>query len=548
MSQPAQTVPFLVLKEGTKRTIGREAYEVTIGAAKALAEILKTSLGPRGMDKMLLDSLGDVTITGDGATILKEMEVQHPAAKMLVEVAKAQDSEVGDGTTTVVVLAGELLKKAEELLVQNIHPIVIIDGYRKALELAMKEIDNIAIKVDRNDVETLKRVAATSMYSKSISEYKEKLAELAVNACLQVLEEVEGKTKVNLDYIKVEKRKGKSLDETQLIKGIVIDKEVVHPGMPKLVKNAKIAVINSPLEIEKTEISSKISITSPEQMKAFLDEETRILAKMVDKIASVGANVVICQKGIDDTAQFLLKKKNILAVRRVKESDMEKIAKATGARIVTNLDDLTENDLGYAELVEERKVGEERMLFIEGCKNPKAVTILVRGGSELIVDEAERGLRDALFVIKNVLENGKVVAGGGAIETWCALKVREYAQSLPSKEQLAALKYAEALEIIPSILAETAGMEPLDTVVNLRAVHAKGNYFFGVDVLNNRVEDMIKQGIVDPANVKMQAIKAATEAAIMLLRIDDIIAASPPKEKEKGEGGKKSEEFSPEGY
>jgi len=542
-AQQTQAVPFLVLKEGTKRTLGREAYEVTINAAKALAEILKSSLGPRGMDKMLLDSLGDVTITGDGATILKEMEVQHPAAKMLVEVAKAQDSEVGDGTTTVVVLAGELLKKAEELLVQNLHPIVIIDGYRKALETAIKEIDKVAIKVDKNDVETLKRVAATSMYSKSISEYKDKLAELAVKACLQVLEEVDGRPKVNLDYIKVEKRKGKSLDETQLIQGIVIDKEVVHPGMPKMVKNAKIAVINSPLEIEKTEISSKISITSPEQMKAFLDEETRILAKMVDKIASVGANVVICQKGIDDTAQFLLKKKNILAVRRVKESDIEKISKATGARIITNLDDMTENDLGYADLVEERKVGEERMLFIEGCKNPKAVTILIRGGSELIVDEAERGLHDALFVIKNVLETGKVVAGGGAIEAWCALKVREFAESLPSKEQLAALKYAEALEVIPSILAETAGMEPLDTIVNLRSIHAKGNYYYGVDVLNNRIENMKELGIVDPANVKVQAIRAATEAAIMLLRIDDIISASPPKEKEKGEGPKVPEEY-----
>jgi len=343
----AQAVPFLILKEGTKRTLGKEAYDVNIAAAKVLSEVLKTSLGPRGLDKMLVDSLGDVTITGDGATILKEMEINHPAAKMLVEVAKAQDAEVGDGTTTVVVLAGELLKKAEDLLLQNIHPTIIIDGYRKALEYVMNEIDRLAIKLDKNDIETLKKVVMTSMYSKAISEYKEKLADLAIQACLQVAEEINGELKINPDYIKLEKRKGKSLDETELIKGLVIDKEVVHPGMPKLVKGAKIAVINAPLEIEKPEISSKISITSPEQMKSFLDEETKILAKMVDKLASVGANVVICQKGIDDTAQFLLKKKNILAVRRVKESDMEKIARATGARIITDIEDIKPEDLFY---------------------------------------------------------------------------------------------------------------------------------------------------------------------------------------------------------
>lgn len=535
----AQAVPFLILKEGTKRTLGKEAYDVNIAAAKVLSEVLKTSLGPRGLDKMLVDSLGDVTITGDGATILKEMEINHPAAKMLVEVAKAQDAEVGDGTTTVVVLAGELLKKAEDLLLQNIHPTIIIDGYRKALEYVMNEIDRLAIKLDKNDIETLKKVVMTSMYSKAISEYKEKLADLAIQACLQVAEEINGELKINPDYIKLEKRKGKSLDETELIKGLVIDKEVVHPGMPKLVKGAKIAVINAPLEIEKPEISSKISITSPEQMKSFLDEETKILAKMVDKLASVGANVVICQKGIDDTAQFLLKKKNILAVRRVKESDMEKIARATGARIITDIEDIKPEDLGYADLVEERKIGEEKMLFIEGCKNPKAVTILIRGGSELIVDEAERALRDAIYVCKNSLEKKKLLPGGGAIEASLALKVRDFSKSLPSKEQLAAMKFAEALEVVPSILAETAGMDPIDSIVKLRALHSEGKYTYGVNVLEGIIADMAKTGVLDPANVKLQAIKAATEAAIMILRIDDIISAAPSKpekEKEKREG------------
>jgi thermosome len=542
---PTQGIPVLILKEGTKRTVGREAYEVTIAAAKALAEVLKTSLGPRGMDKMLIDSLGDVTITGDGATILKEMEIQHPAAKMLVEVAKAQDAEVGDGTTTVVILAGEFLKKAEELLLQNIHPVMIIDGYRKALEFAMKEVEKFTVPVSIDDHDLIKQAAITSMYSKAISEYKEKLADIALKACLKVTEKIGDRYKVNVDYIKIEKRKGKSLDETELINGIVLDKEVVHSGMPKLVKNARIAVINAPLEIEKTEITSKISITSPEQMKAFLDEETRILSKMVEKIASAGANVVICQKGIDDVAQYLLKKKNILAVRRVKESDIEKVAKATGARIVTNIDDLTPDDLGYAGVVEERKVGEEKMVFIEDCKDPRAVTILVRGASEMIVDEAERALHDAIYVIKNVIETGKLVYGGGAIEVSLANKIREFATTLPSKEQLAALKYAEAIEVIPTILAETAGMDPLEVLVNLKSYHAKGEIHYGINVLEGKISSMKDLKIFDPANVKIQALKAATEAAIMLLRIDDIIAASPPKEKEKEKKGGGEEEKTP---
>jgi thermosome len=535
-------IPVLILKEGTKRTIGREAHDVNIAAAKALAEALKTSLGPRGMDKMLVDSLGDITITGDGATILKEMEVQHPAAKMLVEVAKAQDSEVGDGTTTVVILAGELLKKAEELLAQNIHPTTIIDGYRKTMEYVLSELEKIAIKVNPEDIETLKKVAITSIYSKSLGEYRDKIAEIAAKAVLKVAEkEVDEKGnvkyKVDLDNIKVEKRKGKSIEETELIDGIVLDKEVVHPGMPKLIRNAKIAVINAPLEIEKPEMSAKINITSPEQMKAFLDEETKVLQKMVEKIASSGANVLICQKGIDDIAQYMLKKKGIMAVRRVKESDMEKVAKATGARIVTNIDDLSPADLGEAGLVEERIVAEEKMLFIEQCKNPKAVTILIRGASELIIDEAERALHDALSVCKNIVQTGKLVTGGGSTEIELAMRAREFANKLSGKEQLAAQKFADALEIIPTILAETSGIEPIDAIVELRALHAKNQIAYGVDALKGKIDDMSKLNILDPMNVKAQAIKSATEAAIMILRIDDIIAASPKKEEKKeGEG------------
>jgi len=542
-------IPVLILKEGTRRTIGREAHDVNIAAAKALAEALKTSLGPRGMDKMLVDSLGDITITGDGATILKEMEVQHPAAKMLVEVAKAQDSEVGDGTTTVVVLAGELLKKAEELLAQNIHPTTIIDGYRKTMEYVLSELEKIAIKVNPEDIETLKKVAITSIYSKSLGEYRDKIAEIAAKAVLKVAEkEVDEKGnikyKVDLDNIKVEKRKGKSIEETELIDGIVLDKEVVHPGMPKLIRNAKIAVINAPLEIEKPEMSAKINITSPEQMKAFLDEETKVLQKMVEKIASSGANVLICQKGIDDIAQYMLKKKGIMAVRRVKESDMEKVAKATGARIVTNIDDLSPSDLGEAGLVEERIVAEEKMLFIEQCKNPKAVTILIRGASELIIDEAERALHDALSVCRNIVQTGKLVTGGGSAEIELAMRAREFANKLSGKEQLAAQKFADALEIIPTILAETSGLEPIDAIVELRALHAKGETNYGVDALKGKIDDMSKLNILDPMNVKAQAIKSATEAAIMILRIDDIIAASPKKEeKEKKEGEGKTPEY-----
>ena len=531
-------IPVLVLKEGSQRTTGKDARRANILAARALAEAVMTSLGPRGMDKMLVDSFGDVTITGDGATILKEMDVQHPAAKMLVEVAKAQDDEVGDGTTTVVVLAGELLKHAAELLDQEIHPSIIIEGYEKAMEYSLKVLDEIAIKVDPTDREILKKVAMTSLGSKAVAEYKEFLADLVVDAALRVAEKRDGKWYVDIDNVKVEKKKGESLAETQLVHGIVLDKEVVHAGMPKVVKNAKIALLNCPLEVEKPEYDAEIRIRDPEQMKEFLREQERMLREMVEKIKKVGANVVFCQKGIDDVAQHYLAKYGILAARRIKKSDMEKLSRATGARIVTSIDDLTEKDLGYAELVEERKVGEDKMIFVEGCKNPRAVTILIRGGAEHVVDEAERAVHDALCVVRNVIQDGKIVAGGGAPEMEVARRLRTYATNFKGKVQLAINKFADALEIIPTILSQSAGLEVVDAIVELRSLHEKGHIWAGIDVFGGKVvEDMTKLNVLEPVSVKKQSIKSATEAAIMILRIDDIIAAAPPKEKEKGESG-----------
>ncbi len=532
--QAQQAIPVLILKEGTSRTVGREARRSNIYAARVIAEALASSLGPRGMDKLLVDSFGNATITGDGATILKEMDVQHPAAKMLVEVAKAQDDEVGDGTTTVVVLAGQLLTNANELLDEEIHPTIVTEGFEKALEQALKVVDEVAESVNPLDKEVLKKVAITSLSSKAVAEYKEFLADLVVNAALQVVEEKDGKYEFKLDNVKIEKKKGESLEETELVKGIVLDKEVVHPSMPRKVVDAKIALLNAPLEVEKPEWTAKINITSPEQLKMFLEQEALMLKKMVDKIAATGANVVITQKGIDDMAQHFLAKKGILAVRRVKKSDMEKLARATGARIVTSIDDLTEKDLGYAKIVEERKVAEDKMIFIEGCPNPKAVTILIRGGAEHVVDEAERAIHDALSVVRNIIKEPKIVAGGGAIEMEIAKKLREYAKTLPSKEQLAVMRYADALEFLPAVLARNAGLEPVDVIAELRKKHADGEKWMGVNVFTGKVEDMMKAGVIEPAIVKKQVLKSATEAAVMILRIDDIIAASPPKEKEKG--------------
>jgi len=521
--------PVLILKEGTGEAKGREAQRNNLTAAKLISEIVRTSLGPRGMDKMLVDSMGDVTITNDGATMLKEIDVQHPAAKMMVEISKATDNEVGDGTTSAVVLAGALLERAEELIDKDVHPIIIVDGYTRAVEKAQDILEKIAEKVEPTSREDLLKIATTSMMTKLVSEEAPYLAGLVVDAVLQVAEKVERNYRADIDNIKVEKKPGGSLLSTILIKGIVLDKEVVHSGMPKRVDEAKIALVNSALEIEKTEFSAEIRINDPEQMQKFMDEESNILKGMVDKVVEAGANVLICQKGIDDLAQHFLAKRNVLTVRRVKESDVSKLAKATGARIVSNLDDLSSKDLGYAKLVEERKVEEDKWVFIEGCKNPKAVTILVRGGTQRIVDEAERALHDALMVTKDVVEKPAIVAGGGAPEAEVAYRLREWAQKLGGREQLAAMKFADAIEVIPLTLAENAGMDPIDTQVELRARHGKEGTWAGVDAKSGKVADMYNKSVVEPLAVKLQIVKSATEAAGMILRIDDVIAASKMK-------------------
>ncbi len=546
-----QGVPVLILKEGTQRTYGREALRSNILAAKVLAEVLRTSLGPRGLDKMLVDSFGDVTITNDGATMLKEMEIQHPAAKLLVEVAKAQDAEVGDGTTSAVVLAGMLLDRAENLLDQNIHPTTIIEGYKKALDYALRQLQDLGVKVDISDRALLKRIAATALYSKYVGSgaTMDKLTSMAVEAVLQVAEpRPDGTYEVRLDNIKIEKKKGGSLLDSQLVHGIVLDKEVVHPGMPRRVENAYIVLLDAPLEVEKPEITAKINITSPEQIKAFLDEEAKLLKDYVDRIYQIALErmkqdgvdpskagvVVITQKGIDEVAQHFLAKKGILAVRRVKRSDMEKLERATGGRIVSSIRDLTPKDLGFAKLVEERRVGNDKMVFIEGCPNPKAVTILLRGANDMVLDEAERSLNDALHVLRNVLRRPMIVPGGGAVEVELALRLRKYAESVGGKEQLAIEAYADALEEIPLILAESAGMDALETLMELRKLHAEGKKFAGVDVINAKVvEDMISINVIEPILVKEQVLKSATEAATTILKIDDVIAAAPTKKEEK---------------
>jgi thermosome len=535
----------MILKEGSQRTTGVDARRSNIQAAKVIAEILATSLGPRGMDKMLIDAFGDVTITGDGATILKEMEVQHPAAKLLIEVAKAQDAEVGDGTTTVVVLAGKLLELGEELLEEGIHPTIVIEGYKKAADYALKVAEEIAKPIDLTKEQLLK-VVSNALSSKVVAETRDYLANLVVEAAFQAVETRDGKPYLDLDWIKIEKKKGKSIYETQLVRGIVLDKEVVHPGMPKRVANAKIAVLDAPLEIEKPEWTTKISVTSPDQIKAFLDQEAQILKSYVDHLVSIGANVVITQKGIDEVAQHFLAKKGIMAVRRVKRSDIEKLARATGAKIITSIKDARPEDLGTAGLVEERKVGEEKMVFVEDIPNPRAVTILVRGGSDRILDEVERSLQDGLHVARDLFREPKIVPGGGAFEIEVARRVREYARKLSGKEQLAALKFADALEYIPTILALTAGLDPVDAIAELRRRHDNGELTAGVDVHGGKVADMAALNIWDPLLVKKQVIKSAVEAAIMILRIDDIIAAGAPKKEEKKgkKGGEEGEEKS----
>lgn len=535
--------PIIVLKEGTTRTKGRAAQKNNIAAAKIVAEIVKTTLGPKGMDKILVDSIGDVIVTNDGATILEKMDVEHPAAKMIVEVAKTQDNTVGDGTTTAVVFAGELLKHAEELIEQKIHPSTVISGYKRSLDIALEELKKLAKPVKLEDIATLKKIVMTALGSKSLGFATDRIADLAIDAVLKVVDERDGKLVADKDRIQITKKMGKSLLESQLIHGVIVDKEVVHPAMPKRVQNAKIALINAPFEIEKTEFSAEIRIRDPSKIKEFLDEETRILKEMVDKVAAVGANVVFCQKGIDDMAQFFLAKAGILAVRRVKASDMEKLAKATGGRIVTNFEDLTEKDLGRAGLVEEIKIGEDRMVFVQECQNPKAVSILLRAGLERQLDEAERALNDAIMNMITLIDNLNYVPGGGAIEEALALRIRKEAAKYPGREQLAMMAFSEALETIPRTLAENAGLEPVEIITELRAKHDKDGYNYGVDVFSGKVADMFALGIIEPVKVKEQALKSSFEATAMILRIDDVIAASRKKPEEKGKEKPSGPEF-----
>jgi len=539
------TQPVIILKEGAARSRGREAQSSNIMVAKILSQTLRTSLGPRGMDKMLVDSFGDVVITNDGATILKEMDIEHPIGKMMLEVAKAQDEEVGDGTTTVVVLAGELLAQAEELIEKEVHPTVVIDGYRKAALKALEVLDEIAVSVEPKDREVLTQVAKTSLASKLVSEEADSLGKIAVDAVLKVVEESGGKYTVDLDNVKVEKKEGQSLDDTRLIDGIVLDKEVVHPDMPKLIENPKIALLDVSLEIEKTEFDAKINVESPEQMKAFLKQEEDTMRSMVDKIEASGANIVLCQKGIDDLVQHFLARKKVMAVRRIKKSDMDKLALATGGRLVSRIEDLSDKDLGTANLVEERRVGEDKMVFVEGCKNPKSVTVLIRGGTQRIVDEAERSMHDALSVVRDVVIDGKLLAGGGAPEAELSLRLRDYATSLAGKEQLAVQMFAEAIESVPSQLAENAGMDPIEAIVELMAKHKQGTKWAGISVHEGKIVDMYKLKVFEPALVKKQAIKSSVEAASMILKIDDVIAAG--KLQEKGPSGKGEGEVGEEG-
>jgi len=525
--------PILILREGTERSRGSEAMHANIMAAKIVSDAIKSSLGPKGMDKMLVDNFGDITITNDGATMLKEMDIQHPAAKMMVEISKTQDDEVGDGTTSVVMLAGELLSKAEDLVEKKVHPTVIIDGYRKAASEALDVLEEIGIPVDPKNKDYLRSIAVTSMATKLVSGQAEHLAKIAVDAILQVAEEKDGKHDVDLDYVKLEKKIGESISDTNLIKGLVIDKEVVHSGMPKTVKDAKIGLLDAALEIEKTEFDSKLRIESPEEIRAFLDQEEQTFRGLVDKVKKAGINVLFCQKGIDDTVQHFLAREGVMAARRVKKSDMEALARATGAKIVTNVDELNTADSGYAKKVEEKKIADNKMIFVEDCRNPRAVSILIRGGTERITDETERSLHDALSVVKDVIVKPKILAGGGAPEIEVARRIRKFAGTVSGKESLAIKAFADAIETIPSTLAENAGMDPIDALSELQSRHEKGELWAGIDAEAGKVTDMKSQKVYEPMSIKTQMIKSASEAASMILKIDDVIASSkmrpPPK-------------------
>jgi archaeal chaperonin len=526
-------VPILLLKEGSTETKDKDAQRNNITAAKLVTQMVKSSLGPRGMDKMLIDTLGDVTITNDGATILKEIDVEHPAAKIMVEISKSVDNEVGDGTTSVVLLAGSLLEKAEELINKKVHPTIIVDGFRKSAEKAIELLKEIAEKIDSRDTEYLKKIATTSMSSKLTSTNSPELSNIVINAVLSIVEksdEYNTKFKVDIDNIKVEKKPGGSIGDTKLINGIVLDKEVVHGGMPKRIENAKIVLLNCPLEIEKTEFDAKININNPEQIQQFINEENMILKAMVDKISTTGANVVLCQKGIDEMAQHYLAKLGILSVRRIKESDMFKLSKATGARLITNLDDLTKEDLGYANLVEEKHIENDKWVFVEECKNPKSVTILIRGGSQRVIDEVERSIHDAIMSVKDVVEYPYIITGAGAPEAFLSHRLSEWANKLSGREQLAAEKFIEALESIPLTLAENAGMDPIDSKVQLNAkVSTSNKPKYGIDVIHGKISDVSVKEIVEPLAVKEQVINAACEASSMILRIDNVIASSKSK-------------------
>jgi len=537
--------PVLILKEGTKREKGKGAQFNNIAAARAIADAVRSTLGPRGMDKMLVDSMGDVVITNDGVTILKEIDVEHPAAKMLVEVAKTQDEECGDGTTTAVILAGELLKKAEALIEQNVHPTVISGGYRNAAAKARDLLEDVAISVSPEDKEALLDIARTAMISKSVSASRDRLADVSVKAVGAVAEKKDGGSwYVDDDNIQIVKKQGGSMDDTQMISGIIVDKEAVHPAMPKRVENAKIALVDSALEVKKTEIDAKIEITDPSQLHAFLAEEENMLKKMVDIVKKSGATVLFCQKGVDDLAQHYLAKEGIYAVRRVKKSDMEKLAKATGANLITKLDDLKADDLGVAKLVEEKKIADDRMTFVTGCKNPKAVSILIRGGTEHVVDEIERSITDATSVVAVAIEDGKLVTGGGSTATELALKLRDYAASVGGREQIAIDAFASALEVVPTALAENAGLDPIDVLIELRQAHKSGKKAAGINVLTGKVSDMKRDKVLEPIRVGKQAISSATDAAVMILRIDDVIAS---KGGEKGGKGPRPPDMGEEG-
>ncbi|KAA0004108.1 MAG: thermosome subunit [Thermoplasmata archaeon] len=526
--------PILILKEGTERERGRDAQHNNIRAAMAIADAVRSTLGPKGMDKMLVDSMGDVVITNDGVTILKEIDIEHPAAKMIVEVAKTQDEECGDGTTTAVILAGELLKYALDLIDQEVHPTIIADGYRMASKRACEILEKkIAEDVTPDNEKILKKIAETSMTGKVAAANKELLADIAYKAVKAVAEEENGRITVDLDNIKIEKKQGGAVEDTELINGIILDKERVHPDMPKVVKDAKILLLNTALEVKKTEVDAQIRISDPSQLQKFLDEEEAMLRKMVEKIKNAGANVVLCQKGIDDLAQHYLAKAGIFAVRRVKKSDMEKLVRATGASIVSELDEITEDDLGYAGRVEEKKIGDDEMTYVVDCKEAKAVSILIRGGTEHVVDEIERGLHDALSVIAVTLEDGKITVGGGSAAVEISLALQDYASNIGGREQMAIESFANAIEIVPKALATNAGMDAIDVLMELRKAHKEGKKYHGVDVLGGSTADMKKRNVIEPLRVGTQAIKSATEAAVMILRIDDVIAA---RELEKGKG------------